>query len=145
MNGFDEVEQEAIAAAGDAGVVIHIKGLDKQPMFYTAEDGTRKPVTVTAATKGSNLWNRQLKAARRQKIDIRGLTGEKVHSDIVQRTAATTLSWDGFYRNGVAVPFSYHNAAAMYDKWPYLLDQVAEVQEEPAQVFTPPSLEPSPT
>lgn len=141
MNGFDESEQEAIAAAGDAGVVIHVKGLDGELLYHTAADGSRRRTTITAATKGSNLWHRQLKAARKQKIDFRNLTGEKAHSEAVQRAAGTTVAWEGFFRGGVPVEFNYHNVAAMYEKWPTLLEQVQEAQEAPAQVFTPSSPE----
>lgn len=134
MSGFDINQQAEKAKKEDEGTEVHIHGLDDLPMFYE-EDGEQKPVTITVAGAHSQTYRRIEDSMRRRKLKPKQLTGEAIFSDNIEKAAACTLDWQGFFVGEEVVQPTANNIKQLYKTCPWVYEQVFEAMHDHARFF----------
>ena len=129
LGGFDMAEMSAALSAEDEGVKVHIRGPDDRPMYYRRGEEAA-PVTITICGVNSSRYRQEESRIRRRKLRPSKITGELVYEDGIEKAAACTLSWEGIVNRGEPVRCDRHNAAEMYKRFPFLLDQVTEAMQD---------------
>lgn len=132
--GFDIAAQVEQASVEDEGVEIHIHGVDDRPLFFK-RGSELLPVTITVAGAHSARAREADALSRKRKLKASNLTGESLHDDTVRKTAYCTLRWQGFTDRGKEVPLSEHNAAMIYKRCPWVLNQVIEGMNDHDRFF----------
>lgn len=125
VGGFNFGQVEEIAVIEDQGTVVHIIDLNDRPMYYQGPDGER-PVTITVAGAHSRKARAVDRELRGRKIKPNQLTGDKFRDDAIEKLAACTLAWDGFFDGEAPVEMNRHNARRLYAAATWIFDQVQE-------------------
>lgn len=134
MSGFDLQAEKAAAVAEDEGTVVHIEDRAGNPMYWGEKED--KPVTITVAGRYSTTYRRVEAEIRKRPFKAKKLTLDKFDREQVEKVAACTLAWAGFFDGKRPFELSRANAEALYMACPWVLDQLTEAMEEPAR-FSP--------
>lgn len=135
MNGFDIGAMKQATAKEDEGVEVHIHDAAESPMYYKDADGKEQPVVIVVAGAHSKRHRDAETAIRRRKLRPKSLTSETFYQDGIEKAAACTISWKGFFDGDVEVQCTSTNAAELYRALPWLLDQVTEAMHDHARFF----------
>jgi hypothetical protein len=135
-SGFDIEVQAAAANQEDNGTVVHIHGVDENPLFFKADSGEDKPVSITVTGVHSQRFRRIEAQHRKRKLKASRLTGETIYDENIEKVAACTVSWEGFFVNGTPVEMTPHNVKELYKRCPWVLEQVLEAMNDHARFFT---------
>lgn len=148
-NGFDFNAIDQVAEAEDQGTVVHVHDQVDRPMYYTAADGSEKPVTITVAGVHSRRHRKAEEAIRRRKLKPNKLTNEVFYEDHIEKVVACTIGWEGFYSGSgesrVPVELTRQNAGRLYKSATWVLDQVVEAMNDHQRFFSTSSPTPSHT
>jgi hypothetical protein len=145
--GFDIESQVEQAKMENEGIVVHINGIDEKPQFFN-KDGKLTPVTITVAGEHSDHYRRAEAAIRKRKLKPKSMTGQVVYDDNIEKIAACTLAWEGFFsrRRGsdtlVLVPMTPDNVKQVYNRCPWVLEQVLMAMTDHASFFGKESTKP---
>lgn len=118
-------------AAGDGAKYQLRHPVEDTPI--TTDDG--KPVTITVIGTDSEAFRRaaQAQANSRLKHGQRSrVTAETVESDATDLLVACTTGWSGIVVDGKELDFSAENARALYDRFPWIREQVSAFAAERA-------------
>jgi hypothetical protein len=138
--GFEIGAETEAARLENEGVVVPINGADEKPRYYK-KNGEVKPVTITVAGSHSDYYRRAEKAIRQRKLKPGKLTGQTFYDDNIEKVAACTLGWEGFFsresKDGPLVPIepTQHNIKEMYKRCTWVLEQVMEAMNDHASFF----------
>jgi len=139
-SGFDISAQAELATREDEGTVVHIHDLSDRPMFFD-RNGTNVPVTITVAGTHSKRYRRAEEQLRKRKLRSRNLTGEVIYEDNIEKLAACTLEWDGFFDHGDPVRCDSANARRLYKACPWVVPQLTEAMDDHESFFSKDSQE----
>lgn len=135
VTGFDIDQQKTAAAQEDDGLDVHIQGVDGSPLFYRDSAGQKKPVIIRVAGSNSQKYRRIEEQLRKRKLRANMITGEALHSDQITKVVACTLHWEGFTSNADDVPLTPRNARMVYERCPWVLDQLIEAMNDHESFF----------
>lgn len=135
LAGFDIDQQKTAAAQEDDGSDVHIQGVDGNPLYYRDKHGEKKPVIIRVAGAHSQKFRRIEEQLRKRKLRGSMITGEALHSDQITKVVACTLHWEGFTSNADDVPLTPHNARMVYERCPWVLDQLVEAMNDHERFF----------
>lgn len=90
-----------------------------------------KPVTITLAGRDSEVYrkisrelaNKRIEAARAAGKEVE-LSDEELQNEALDLLSALTLGWTGVVSGGEPFPFSTENARKMYERLPWLREDV---------------------
>jgi len=134
-NGFDLEKQAEQAKLEDKGIDVHIHGVDEKPLFYE-KDGQQFPVIINVSGAHSSQYRRVEQALRRRKLKPKNFTGELIYEDTIEKAAACTNGWEGFFINGKPIDPTPHNIKEVYKRAPWVLDQVTEAMHDHQSFFS---------
>ena len=132
--GFDIQQQAELAKEEDKGIDVHIHGVDEKPLYYMDGD-VQKPVTINVSGVHSEKHRRVEAMLRKRKLKPNQFTGQFVYEDAIERAAACTNDWQGFFADGKVVPFSQANVREVYKRAPWVHDQIAEAMNDHSRFF----------
>lgn len=133
-NGFDRKAQQALAATEDEGTVVHVRGVDEQPCFHKPPGAeAERAVTWTVVGVNSRQHRRIEQELRTRKLKPASMTAGAFYADSIEKAAACTVGFDGFYDDGIPVEFNRHNAREILKEFPSLLEQVTEAMNDHAR------------
>jgi|SRR3954470_7902560 hypothetical protein len=138
--GFDIGEQKIDAKEVESqGVWVELTGGDEEPLMYTppGDDQTPKPVRILVAgtyssqyTRARDIQQQKMIAKRRTK-----LTPAQIKENGRDLAAACCIAWEGFYFKGTPFPCSAPNALILFEKAPFILEQVESQMTDHASFF----------
>ncbi len=110
--------------AADEGAKLHLRHpVEDTPL--TKDDGS--PITITLVGSDSATFKRamQVQADRRLKSNNRrAISMQSIEDDAVDLLSAATVGWDGIVVDGKELPFSNENAKTLYERFPWIREQV---------------------
>ena len=140
--GFELGSAAPVADLEDAGTVVHLCGLDDELMFFTPEGPKAKeqPVTITVAGSYSKRYRRAQNAQTTRAIKGGGrrgsrITGESLREQRENLAAACVLAWEGFFDAGKPLDCTRENAAMVFERATWILEQVEAAQVDHASFF----------
>jgi hypothetical protein len=122
--GFDlETEEESIADREERGCEVHIRNERGQKMYDGGE-----PVTMSVKGTYSHTYRRLSTGQRDELIRTRrsSVSGELLDQKDANLVAGCVFSWKGFKRKGTPIPISKREVLAVFEKWPFIYDQIRE-------------------
>jgi hypothetical protein len=122
--GFDlEAEEETIADREERGCIVHIKNERGQKMYDGGE-----PVTMSVKGTYSHTYRRLSTGQRDELIRTRrsSVTGEMLDQKDLNLVAGCVFDWKGFKKSGTPIPLSKKAVIAVFEKWPFIYDQIRE-------------------
>lgn len=129
--GFDIEEQVEAAKTEDEAIEFHVHGVDEKPLFWQGE-----PVVIGVYGSHSETYRKVEKQIRGRKLKRSSFTMAAQFSETIEKAAGATAYWKGVVSKGVPVPFTSANAAKLYDRCPWLLEQVLEAQTDHISFFS---------
>lgn len=133
--GFNIEQQKEATKAEDAGVDVHIHGLDGAPIYYTDDDGEQCPVVIKVAGAHSSYHRKAEEAIRKRKLNRTSFTAERIYEDNINKAVACTLDWDGFLEGEDKLPFTKENVRNVYKNFDWVYEQVVEAMHDHARFF----------
>jgi hypothetical protein len=125
-NGFDVTKAAELLKAEDEGVTIQLVDAIDEPVYYD-KDGERHPVTVTVVGSYSQRFRdmeaRQMR--RMSKVRNQRALADAAQRFTQERVAACVLAWDGIEDNGKPLPCTFDNVMMVFDRIPFLYQQVS--------------------
>jgi hypothetical protein len=110
--------------AADEGAKLQLRHpVEDSPL--TKDDGS--PITITLVGSDSATFKRamQVQADRRLKSNNRrSISMQSIEDDAIDLLSAATIGWDGIVVDGEELPFSNENAKALYERFPWIREQV---------------------
>jgi hypothetical protein len=94
--------------------------------------GGKAPVTITLAGRDSEIYrkisrdlaNRRAEVARAEGISEVQLSDAELDAEALDLLTALTLGWNGISSNKEPYPFSQENARKLYERLPWLREEV---------------------
>lgn len=131
--GFDMQAESSRAGDEDAGTDVHIRNIKGQLCYD--EDG--EPITITVAGTYSRTYRRVEAAQRKRPFKGRKLNAQSAMDEQIERVVACTLRWSPAMKAGGApLPCTPGNAADMYKRCPWVLDDLVEAMNDHERFFT---------
>lgn len=129
-NGFDLSQFDDVQAAQNEGITLQIvhpgTGEDLGVTFVVAG-----PDSDAARAADRRMTNRRLKGRKTSQ-----LTAEELQEETLRKLAACVLSWDGMVDKGVPLDLTVKNAIMVFERAPWLVEQVAGAASDRAAFFT---------
>lgn len=85
------------------------------------------PITITVVGSDSQTFKRAMHAQadrRMAKANRRNMTMQSIEDEGINLLVAATTGWFGIIVDGKAMPFSGDNAHTLYDRFPWIREQV---------------------
>jgi hypothetical protein len=120
LNAFDTV------TAANEGAVLELRGPNGEPL---KQDGGKKPVSITLYGADSEVARKARNAAANRYLKQRGkvqITAEGSEADALSFLAKCTAAWDGIVVDGKALPCDRENVMQVYERFPFIREQVDE-------------------
>jgi hypothetical protein len=136
--GFDLGAAPQVAEREDEGTTFHVRDECDELAFYTDDDGTEKPVTITVAGSYSTRFNRANERLQRRKWKV-GTTAEEIQDAFREDVVAECiLAWDGFFKDGKPAQLDKkHKHDAVHNQWLY--PQISRAMDDHKSFFKPSS------
>lgn len=99
-------------------------------------NGVPTPMKITVLSSDSDEWRKQIYKFNAENAKFREkrreIPREKQDADSIALLCAVTVSWEGINKGGKPMPCTPENAAMLYQKAPFIADQVYEFVRERA-------------
>lgn len=111
--------------AAEEGAKLQLRHpVDDTPL--TGDKG--EPITITVIGTDSQTFKRAMHAQADRRINKpnsrRVMTMQSVEDDSINLLVAATIDWEGIVVDGKELPFSNENAHALYERFPWIREQV---------------------
>lgn len=97
-------------------------------------NGVPTPVKIRVLSSDSDEWRKQIYKFNAENAKFREkrkeIPREKQDADSIALLCAVTVGWEGINKGGKPMPCTPENAAALYQKAPFIADQVYEFVRE---------------
>jgi hypothetical protein len=125
------------APATEQGVAMTVDHPTKPEPLLKA-DGA--PMTITLVGKDSDRFRKATRAALNRRLASRKIKvkAEDLEAENLEGLVACTIAWDGIMVDGAALDCTPVNVRAVYTRFPFIREQVAEFVEERANFFREP-------
>jgi hypothetical protein len=130
--GIDLAKAGTVKAREDEGQVVHIRD-ETGDLAFEGET----PVTVKIQGSYSAAYRRVEDEQLRRQIKRRlaTVTPDQLTANRVELVAACILDWSGFTDGGRPFPCTRENATRLLEVAPWVLNQLAEAQQDHASFF----------
>ncbi len=136
--GLDIGSLPRVGDLEDEGVVVELRDINDERLFWQDEKGNEKPVTITVAGSYSHRYRRTQEAQTTRVMKRRGgvqVTGEMLSRQRLELIASCVLGWEGFVAQGKAWPCTKENVMQALQAAPYIREQVEAAMEDHEAFF----------
>jgi hypothetical protein len=126
--GFNLGDADRVLELEEAGIDVHMKGVDRKPLFYQNGKGA-KPVTWKIAGRYSDRFRRAEEEANRIRAEKGGDPFDRAVQleDQIERASRMVISWEGVVEgDGTPVRCEAARVRAILERYPWTLPQVVE-------------------
>lgn len=139
--GFDISTAVPVADLENDGIVVELRDVNNDPMYWKDDAGVEHPVTITVAGSYSHRYRRATEAQQTRVMKKRNpqITGELLGKQRLEIVAACVLAWSGFVHKGKPWACEKENVMHVLTAAPYIREQVESAMEDHAAFFKPAS------
>lgn len=127
-----------LASAAEQGATMQLKHPVNGQLLFDGEGDHKKAITITLAGRDSERFQRAYRSIQNRRLGRRNKekqTVEQFENETIELLARATLGWQHITLEGAPLEFSEQNARRLYERLPWVREQIDEFIEDRQNFF----------